>query len=210
MSGPESGRSKVARVLAEYDLESLDLAARWTGARGERTSLRDLATLVNRRVLGEAMRRAGMNPLDGEVANLYRLLVADDVSSGARREAERTLERAGLDVDELCTEFVSHRAVHTYLRDHLGVDPPSNDAASTAAKAASLERLVGRTRRVTRDSLERLRDADDLAVDEFEVSVDVRVFCERCGTTTDLAVLLDAGGCDCRVAAERPPDAGRE
>ncbi|MFC6771661.1 rod-determining factor RdfA, partial [Halorubrum pallidum] len=48
--------SKVARVIEAYDLAGLgaQLERQWTGADGDRTSLRDLADVFNRRVLEAA------------------------------------------------------------------------------------------------------------------------------------------------------------
>ncbi len=43
------------------------------------------------------------------------MLTDDDVSSGARTKAVHRLERTGVDVERLEADFVSHRAMRTYL-----------------------------------------------------------------------------------------------
>jgi hypothetical protein len=87
---PGHERSKVGRLIAEYDLTGTgaELERYWTGDGTERRSLRKLVDHFNRKILRQRMDDAGMNPLDGEVANTFRLLTADDVTSGTRSQAE--------------------------------------------------------------------------------------------------------------------------
>lgn len=92
---PTKTRSKVGRLVQEYDLQELpaELEARWTGATGERMSLRDLAELFNRRLLERALERAGRNPLETNVNRIYRTLIDDDdVSTGVKTRTRRELE----------------------------------------------------------------------------------------------------------------------
>ena len=58
---PSSVNTKVARVIRAYDLDGMgaNLEAAWTGASGERTSLRDLADEFNEAVLRAALGEAG-------------------------------------------------------------------------------------------------------------------------------------------------------
>ena len=121
--------TKVRRVIDHYGLSELgdELAARWVGDGYDRESLRSLADRFNRRVLAAGMEAAGLTPLDGEVDNTYRLLTDDKVSAGMRTQVERRLERDGVDIEELRTDFVSHQAVHTYLTDDREIDPPGDD-----------------------------------------------------------------------------------
>ena len=78
--------AKVSRLIDEYDLSGMDeqLIDSWTSDGDEHRSLRDLTVSFNRELLRTAMDDAGMTTLDGEVANTYRLLTADDVSTGVR------------------------------------------------------------------------------------------------------------------------------
>ncbi len=197
-----SRRTKVERVIEEYDLHGLGstLVDRWTGEADERSSLRDLAAAVNRRILEATLREAGEQPLEGEVENYYRLLRGDDVSAGARTEARSALERAGVDVDALISDFVSHQAVHTYLTER---QEASYEGASEAERLDSarstVRRLQSRTETVTENTVAGLRDADILRLAEFTVIADVSVICEVCGSQHDPDTLLDQGGCDCQV-----------
>jgi len=193
---------KLGRVSDEYEFDGLDaeLVTAWTGD-GEPSSLRDLAALVNTRLVRAAMTAAADTPLDGEPANVYRLLTDDDVSSGVRVDARNRLEARGVDVDALESRFVSHQTVHTHLTDCLGV---SKDASGTAAPLAETERrrvrtLQSRAEAVSSDAVERLRDRGDLALDEFSAVVDVAVRCGECGRRHEFGALLDAGGCQCQL-----------
>lgn len=195
---------KVGRGSRGYGLDGLDrrLVDRWTRPGDDGYSLRDLADYFNREVLRAAMADAGVEFLDGEVENTYRLLVGDDASSGMQAHARNRLERQGVDVDAVTGAFVSHQTVHTHLTDCLGAShddgADDGDDDRRAATEARLRALQNRTVAVTADALDRLRDADDLALDEFDVFVDVSVLCRACGTQSDLGTLLDEGGCECR------------
>lgn len=194
-------RSKVARVIDEYDLEGMGerLADEWTGEAGERRSLRALADLFNREVLAAAMREAGLRPLDGEVENMYRLLTDDEVGGGQRAEAEAQLEREGIDPADLREDFVSHQAVHTFLTKHRSVEPPTDREDRDRARSAleTVQRTKGRLRSVTEGTIEDLRSAGELTVGDVDVLVSAQVYCEDCGRQFEVAELLERGGCDC-------------
>ena len=197
--------SKVDRLLTEYSLPGMDeqLIASWTGDADERRSLRDLAEYFNRELLRAAMAEAGMTTLDGEVANTYRLLTAEDVSTGVRTQAETTLERNGIDPQRLRTDFVSHQAIHTYLTKQRGVEHPSEPVGDRAGKTErTIRRLGSRLVAVAEKRLRSLRDAGTITLGTFSVLVDVRVVCEDCGTHTDVPTLLGDGGCDCDIETQ--------
>ena len=196
--------TKVRRVIESYELAGLgeELAARWVGDGYDRESLRSLADRFNRRVLAAGMETAGLTPLDGEVDNTYRLLTDDEVSAGMRTQVERRLERDGVDIEQLRSEFVSHQAIHTYLTDDREVEPPGDDE-STADRLArdreTIQRLQSRLEAVTENTVGRSAATDRLDIGEFSVLVDLQVVCADCGTTYDIAELFEAGGCDCRT-----------
>ena len=193
-------RSKVRRLIDEYGLdgEGERLENLWTAERGDRLSLRELADDFNRRLLRAVMVEAGMNPLDGEVGNTYRLLTDDDVSSGMRTQAKQTLEREGIDIDELQKNFVSHQAIHTYLTKYRGVTQDEQTDEDRVQKGLdTIQRLRSRTSAVSENIVENLANTGRIQVGEFEVLVDVRVFCRDCGTQYDVQDLLEEGHCEC-------------
>lgn len=191
---------KVARLIDEYELEGLgeELEQRWRGTSGERESLRDLADAFNRRLLQRALERAGRSPLEGEVDNFYRLLSADDVSAGERTRARRELEGEGIDVDSLTTDFVSHQAIHTYLREWREASSPEPDDEQKVEKDANtIRKMRNRLQAVTERTVENLGNTDRISLGSFTVFVDVRVTCSDCNSTYSVDDLLSNGGCNC-------------
>ena len=194
-------RGKVERVIDSRDLQGLGetLARRWTAPGDRRLSLRELADLFNRRVLDAALVDAGHDLLAGEVEALYDLLTGAGDESATRTKALTRLGRLGVDVEAVRSDFVSHQAVHTYLTEHRGVAPPSDDDGRSRLekRAAVVRRLRNRLVAVATESLEALERSGDLDLGSVEVLTTVSVFCEACGTTRSLQEVLDAGGCDC-------------
>ncbi|UPM42976.1 rod-determining factor RdfA [Halocatena salina] len=192
-------RTKVGRLIAEYDLTEVgaELERRWTKPSGERDGLRTLADVFNRRLLTRAMSDVGLNPLDGEADNYYRLLT-DDVGRSRKIEAQRRLEGAGIDVEELRTHFVTYQAIRTYLTEVRGASYDATDTQiSVETTQNSLGRLVGRTTTVVKQKLTQLRAADRIVLGPFHVQASITVYCEACETRHSLTELLARGGCNC-------------
>lgn len=196
----ENVDSKVARLLAVYGLgeEYGDrLEELWTADGDRRESLRTLADRFNKRLLESAMTDAGMTTVDGEVANLYRLLTSDEVSSGDRTEARRRLEQNGIDVDELLDDFVTYQAIRTYLKEVQKATYDHTTETTRDGVQQRIDRVVGRTASVAEGQLEQLRQKGELTLDSFRLLVDVQVYCEGCNTQYEISELLERGGCDC-------------
>lgn len=199
-SNPGPGRpSKVVQLIEKYNLPTLgeELEHRWTAPEDERDSLRDLAVYANQQVLRRAMTEAGLSPLDGEVANTYRLLTSDDVSQGPRTQAKRRLERDGIDVEALLDDFVSYQAVRTYLTKYRELEHTTEERDQLEAQAEAFQQIVGRTETMARNNLERLQETDKLTLGEFQVSAPIRVFCTECETRFEISKLLAQGSCEC-------------
>lgn len=187
---------KVERVCAERGLATLP--ERLVERRTETdASLRDLEGFFNREVLAAAMRAAGMELLDGEAANVYRLLTAADVSHAARTEAQDRLARDGVDVDAVTADFVTYGTIRTHLRACAGIETGRETAVDADAVAATVFTLFGRTEAVTERELSRLAGADTFDAGDLTVSLTARVACETCGEEYGLRRLLERGGCDC-------------
>jgi hypothetical protein len=196
--------SKVSRTIEKYDLGGMGeyLERAWTGEHGDRTSLRDLANEFNRAVLEAALVEATGSTTESDVTSAYRVLTDGDVSRADEMRKRRELEAAGLDVDELRSDFVTHQTIHTYLTEHREATLPEETDAVTERKVAMLERLQGRTAAVTESTLESLVSSDEITGHPYEVLVDVRVICEDCGSDYAVGDLLRQGGCDCGVGTE--------
>lgn len=191
-------RSKVGRLVAEHGLEDLpgELEDRWTAPREERSSLRDLAEYVNRRVLEAVLRDAGRDPLPDDVDAIYRALTSDDASAAERTRRRRDLERDGIDVDALESDFVSHQAVHTYLTKYREAEHRLDEQLAERS-LRRLRRLQGRTAAVTEDTVERLVDRGEIAGGDLRVILSLQVLCETCGASHDATTFIENGGCDC-------------
>lgn len=192
-------RSKVARLLEEYEMETLgaELERLWT-AEEDRRSLRDLATYFNHQLLRHALEGIDNNPLDGEVENIYRLLTDD--GGADRMRVRRRLERDGLDVDALESDFVTYQAIRTYLQKHRGAEYTPDETDPIEREIANVQQLRGRVDSVTEGKLEQLRESDRLDLGTFRTLVDVQVICEDCNTQFDVVELLERGHCECSDA----------
>lgn len=197
-------RTKVERVMAEYDLEEWGerLEAEWIGDGTDRTSLRDLAGEFNRAVLRAAIREAGASVLETDIDSLYQTLTADDALRSDAVRTRRDLERSGVDIDDVQSDFVTHQTIYTYLTEVRDASLPEEDAADRIArKRETVQRLAGRTQVVTESTLEELGKAGEITDREYDVFVDVRTICGNCGADYAVADLLDQGGCDCDADA---------
>lgn len=198
---PSRGRrSKVARLLEKYELEGLgdELERYWTADDSdERKSLRDLAALFNRRLLEVALVETDTEVLEGEVENTYRLLVDDEVGASDRTRVRRRLERDGIDVDELESDFVSYQAIRTYLKEYRDAEQSKRTGPNQERAIDTLQRLRSRLVNIAAQRLESLRAAGELTIGEFRLITSVRVICEDCGAQQEVATLIEAGGCDC-------------
>lgn len=194
-------RYKVGRVLAEYDLLALheELPDRWLGESGDPTSLRDLADLINVALVSRTMEEAGEDPLEGEAENVYRLLTDDEVSTGVQTQQRNRLERAGVDVDTLEDDFVTHQAVYTYLTKGLGISKETDQREPIEKHEERIQRLRSRTTAVVENSLSELEGCGEIAGGEFDAIVDIQVYCGACNTQAPLADFLEAGGCECET-----------
>ncbi|MFA9503914.1 rod-determining factor RdfA [Natrinema sp. H-ect1] len=193
-------RTKVERVMDQYGLEEWGerLEAEWIGDGTDRTSLRDLATEFNEAVLRAAVREAGGSALDTDVGSLYRTLTDDDASRSVAVRRRRELERAGVDVDAVESDFVTHQTIYSYLTNVREASLPEEDTEDRIErKKETVQRLAGRTQVITESTLEELGNADEITDREYEVFVDVRTICGNCGADYGIAELLERGGCDC-------------
>lgn len=210
----DNRRSKVSRMIDKYALDGMEdrLPRSWRGEDEPQRSLRELADYFNRELLNAAMSGAGFEPLKGELANMYRLLTDDAVTAADRTEAETKLSRAGLDVETLRQDFVSHQAIHTYLRKHREVEPPTSrepPAELVRKRSQTIQRLRNRLVAVTERTFGSLRDAGHLTLGSFEVFATVTVHCNECDTSHDVVDVLNQRGCECRMRAEPDNEAGR-
>jgi hypothetical protein len=196
----QTSSCKIDRVATAYDLskEAERLAELWTRD-DNRYSLRDLAVHFNHQLLRGAIERAGLNSLDGEVENTYRLLTDEEVSQGMRTQARNRLQKQGIDVDQLQSDFVSYGTVRRHLKDCLGAEREStgtdDDPSETGGQRIAA--LQNRTVAVTENMLSQLASAGELAAGDIDVFVDITVSCAECGVHASVREYIEGNGCDC-------------
>lgn len=192
---PNPTNSKVGRLIESHGLDGLgeELENRWT-ADEDADSLRTLADVFNHELLKAEATDAGLDLLDGEIATFYDALVDDEATGAERTRVRGRLERAGIDVDTLQTDFVSHQAIHTYLTSYRGASKERKRSDPTER----VQRLRGRLVAVTESALESAANRDDIVVGSPDVLVDVQVFCADCGSQYGFDELVERGGCDCQ------------
>lgn len=186
---------KLDRVARKWGLTGLDddLRERW--AAGD--SLRELERYYNERVLGAAMETAGMDPLDGEVSNLYRLLTDEAVSAGKRVDARSRLRHNGLDPATLADDFVSYGTVRNHLNECLDVETRRETELGIDEARRRVLKLLSRTESVTDRTVSRLSEAGSVTVTAPSVTVSLRVACSECGDEYTFPELLEREGCSC-------------
>ncbi|WP_246998300.1 rod-determining factor RdfA [Halosolutus gelatinilyticus] len=191
---------KAGRVATKYGLSGLDddLVAYWTGTGEEQYSTRELATHVNQRVLEAALEDAGVAVRDGEVENTYRLLTDDDVTSGTRIQTRNELERDGVPIDDVESDFISHQTVYNHLTNCLDASLEEPDDEERLDRSEEkLGALQNRTAAVTEDTIAQLDRNDVIDINEFDVLVSVTVTCTECQQQYTVRDLLEERGCDC-------------
>jgi hypothetical protein len=193
---------KIERVARAYGLDGLgdELVQRWTGEEDEQLSLRELADLVNRRIVHAAQSQSGVHLLDGEAENFYRLLTDEDVTTGMRTDARRSLMERGVDVDALEDAFVSYQSVYNYLTKHRDVSREAQQSTERTVEREieSMRKLRARLQKVTADIVDRWKRSDAVDLNEYDVEVDVRVTCPDCDVRLTPSALAEAAGCDCQ------------
>jgi hypothetical protein len=192
------GRTKVGRLLEAYDLNELgeELEAAWT-ADENRKSLRELADYFNRQLLRRHLEQTDIQPVQREIETFYQLLGSEDGTSADRTRVRRRLEREGIDVESLQSDFVSYQAIRTYLKSERDAEYDQTTTASPEREAEQLQQLQGRVASVADGKLEQLRDSGDITLGEFQVLVSTQVVCEECNTHMDVMELLEQGSCEC-------------
>lgn len=193
---------KVQRKIDSYGLSDLNQRmVEWWTATDEEKSLRDIATSFNHELLREEMERNGLDPLDGEVANTYRLLTGDDVNRGVRTQTRKRLEQQGIAVDRLVDDFVSYQSIYRHLNDCLGTEYSKTDHSPETRREKATERifsLKSRTEAVTSDTLTQLVENDALDVAGFDVLVEISMTCTSCHTRYSIDEIIENEGCTCQ------------
>jgi hypothetical protein len=195
MTAESEPTCKVDRVAAKWGLEGIDRRLRTRRDAGD--SLRDLETYFNESVLAAALEETQEATVDGEAANLYRLLTDSDVSAGKRVEAESKLRHNGIEPDALEADFVSYQTVRTHFNDCLDTATERGTGITVADARTTVLKLVSRTESVASRTVDRLVRSNALTITAPSVTVSIRVACAECNDEYSFTGLLDQESCSC-------------
>ena len=202
MSADDSQKCKVDRVCVKWELDDVDAKLRERRQNSD-ASLRDLERYFNQQVLETAMRDARAEIIEGEVENTYRLLTADDVSSGSKIEVKDRLRRSGVEPEAVMSDFVSYQTIRTHLRECLNIDTSNEPDISISDAKNTVFKLLSRTEVITERTIDRLRSAGHLSISDADVTLSLRIACTKCGEEYTFSRLLERGRCDCDHDTEK-------
>lgn len=206
-------RCKVDHLAEEYGIRNLDQRIA-EERKEEDASLRDLEAFVNQEILKVVLKRSGVDLIEGDVENYYRLLDADeddddnDVSPDARQEAVQQLEQAGVDVESLEEDFVSYQTVRSHLQECLDIDTSRESNINTDQARNTFDGLKNRTINVVERTLERLDRHGKIEMGDPTASVSIKVECDECNRMYTPNQILRNEGCECSHSEETPPSVG--
>ncbi|AGB31734.1 hypothetical protein Natpe_1870 [Natrinema pellirubrum DSM 15624] len=190
---------KIGRITQDYHIPNLDRELLKRRDQGD--SLRDLATYLNKQILSVALSSATREVI-GDADSIYDVLRGDGVSRSRRAELRSKLSRNDVDIDSIEEDFVSHQTVRNHLHDCEGIDTGRESTADIDGARKTIEWAQARSEGVIEETLERLRNADEISDVPTEVTQSVRVGCSACGSTYRIEDYLDQGGCDCQTSNE--------
>jgi len=196
---------KVDRIIEKYGLSGLDQELERRHRRG--ASLRDLETVINTRVLEQALLESEV-ALVGDTESIYHVLQGDDETPGRTAEIRSQLERAGPPLSDVESDFVSHQTVKRHLQNCLGVDTTRQTQITLDDAQQTVEWAQSQNLSVIENTLNRLQSAGILDSEHIDVTQSVRVTCEHTGDTFRLREFLRRGGCGCEQSTRENANNG--
>lgn len=191
-------RPKIIRIAGKYDLDQLGekLEERWTATGDKHYSLRELADYVNTMILESAVNDSEEWPNSQDIEHMYTVLQSENISPGRAKELKRNLNRVGIDVEKVTADFVSHQAVHSYLKKHRKVNyTPEENLLEEDLE--TIQRVRGRLTNITESIIDKYQAKNDLTTSDYSVFVDIQIYCEECQEKMALEDYFEEKGCDC-------------
>ena len=185
---------KITRVAQAYHIRDVD--AKLLRQREQGASLRELAVLFNKRILSRALDRATKEVV-GDAETIYAVLMDDDTDRARQAELRSKLTRYDVDIDDVQQDFISHQTVRNHLNGCREVDTGRESTLDLEGGRKTIEWAQARSEGVIEQTIERLRNAGEVADIQIEVTQSVRVACSACGQSYRIGEFLEQGGCDC-------------
>lgn len=186
---------KVGRITEQYDLDGLDGDLRHERRDGQ-TSLRELATLVNARILKSTIDQTDAD-IAGDPESILTALEDDAVDLERRKSVRDQLAYTGIDIDELESSFVSHQTVKKHLNSCMDVDTSRSGIETIAEGTDVIEWAQTRNEEIIQRTINRLQRIGELPEGDLRLSRTVTLTCEECDSSYRLQEYLERGGCDC-------------
>lgn len=189
---------KVGRVTREYEVPNADsrIVDEWQSG----TSVRQLARELNEDLIESGLAGANLGTVEWSLSPVYEALHTDELSEAEAIEIRRELDRAGVDVERLSSDLVSHQTVYRHLTQCLDASRSDDRTPEQRRETArdTVYALQQRTELVTESTIETLLSAGVAALGDPEVVVDMQVVCGDCGRSLDFETAI-TDGCDCRT-----------
>jgi len=189
---------KVGRVTREYEVPNADsrIVDEWQSG----TSVRQLARELNEDLIESGLAGANLGTVEWSLSPVYEALHTDELSEAEAIEIRRELDRAGVDVERLSSDLVSHQTVYRHLTQCLDASRSDDRTPEQRRETArdTVYALQQRTELVTESTIETLLSAGVADLGDPEVVVDVQVVCGDCGRSLDFETAI-TDGCDCRT-----------
>lgn len=188
--GCKVGESARKRGSSTYS----GMAADWRSG----TSVREITKSFNEEIVERVLRDASTGQLPWDTQTIRRVLQGENVEGNTEVEVSRTLQRMGVDVDELRSDLVSHQTVYRHLRNCLEASkaPEKTPEERIEDTKNTIFALQNRTEVVATSAMERLRDADLAEIGEFDIMTQVTVICEHCNRSMSIGEAISEG-CTC-------------
>lgn len=186
---------KVCRVLDERGVEqySEQLLEQWQDDDGQRKGYRALARWLNTSLLRREMDKAGLSTLGGEAESKY-----DRLQDPEGAEIERMLQREGVDIQGLQTDFVSYGVIRTHLLECLGAEYDAPDT-ETEWEEESISIARDHAREKIEDAVSSLVNKGEIEVGgDVDIHLDAEIECGDCQIRAPLRRVRRRGYvCDC-------------
>ena len=190
---------KITRVARAYHIQDVD--TRLLQQREQGASLRELARFFNKQILSKALSRATKEVI-GDTGTIYQVLVNDGTDRARQAELRSKLARYNVDVDDVQQDFVSHQTVRNHLNGCREIDTGRKSTLALEDGQKTIEWAQARSEGVIEQTIERLRNAGEVADTQTEVTQSVRVVCSACGQSYRIEAFLEQGGCSCHPDSE--------
>lgn len=187
---------KVGRVSRVYELpkEDTQLVEKWQSG----TSVRQLTEEINKDIVRSKLETANVGQIKLSQSPVYKALHTNELSKAEEIKIRRELDHAGIDVEKLSSDLVSHQTVYRHLKQCLDVSKGEDQTPNERREKAkdTVYALQQRTEIVTESTIHMLQTADITNLGNIEVVVDLQIVCDDCGRSMDFESAISQG-CKC-------------